>query len=98
MEKNEKVQYGIILFLSILSYPLTLFTYNTGLADSMKDLVPWIDMVVYILLGLVLLLIALDFIAAGMVPDKIVELLTWIYVLILGIIIIVIAVLNQLKL
>ena len=98
MEKNEKVQYGIILFLSILSYPLTLFTYNTGLAYSMKDLVPWIDMVVYILLGLVLLLIALDFIAAGMVPDKIVELLTWIYVLILGIIIIVIAVLNQLKL
>ena len=98
MEKNEKVQYGIIMFLSTLSYSYTQFTYTTGLANSLKDLVPWIDMVVYLLLGLVFILIALDFIAAGMVPDKIVELLTWIYVLILGIIILVVAVLNQLKL
>ena len=75
MEKNEKVQYAIVMFLSILSYQfsnLTSFTYSTGLYTSFKDIVPWIDMILFILLGLVLLLIALDFIVAGMIPDKII--------------------------
>ena len=100
METEEKVRLTMVSFLSILVFQagLNKFTYTTGLADSLKDLIPWIDMVILVLLGLVLILIALDFIVAGVVPDAIINLLTWIYVLILGVVILLMAVLNQLEL
>ena len=101
MEKEEKVRYGMLLFLSTLvfneSNHLVNFSYNTGLDNTLKDIMPWITVLLAILLGLALLLIALDFLVAGVVPDVIINLLTWINILIFSILIIVIPVLNQLK-
>ena len=101
MEKEEKVRYGMLLFLSTLvfneSSNLVNFSYDTGLAKTLKDIMPWITVLLAILLGLALLLIALDFLVAGIIPDAIITLLTWIYILILSILIIVIPILNQLK-
>ena len=100
MEKEEKLRYVLVAFLSILSFSYTnTFSYTKGLAvdDNIHNLMLLITAIVLVLLGLVLILIALDFLVAGMVPDAIINLLTWIYVLILGVLIVAMALLNYLE-
>lgn len=106
MEKEEKVRYLIAALLSTLLINSKLFiqyTYNKNLAID-KNLgagsptMNLIQLIVLILLGLVLLLIALDFLVAGVVPDAIINIITWIYFLVLSVLVIVFAILNYLML
>ena len=98
MESNEKVQYGIIMFLSTLVYPLIRLSYNSNLANSIRQSLPLLETLLYIFLGIVLLFLALDFILAGKIPEKLVEIPTWIYILIIGLLIIILSIMIQLKL
>jgi hypothetical protein len=97
MEQEEKVRYGMLMFLSTLVYSHTVATYNTGLGSTLGDLSDILTLVILVLLGLVLIFIALDFLVAGIIPDKIIELISWIYVLVLGVLILLMAILNFLK-
>ena len=101
MEKEEKIQYGVMLFVSILVFTERLldFTYTKGLAvdENIHNIDLLLTLILLILLGLALILIALDFIVAGVVPDAVITIVTWVYVLLLGVLILVMAVLNYLK-
>jgi hypothetical protein len=97
MEQEEKVRYGMLMFLSTLVYSHIDADYTTGLGGTLSDLSNIITLVILVLLGLVLIFIALDFLVAGIIPDKIIELLSWIYVLIIGVLIFLMAILNFLK-
>ena len=107
MEKEEKLRYTFLAFLSALIVSNSTiyldYHYAKGLAidanfGSGKPVMDLITLVILVLLGLVLLLIALDFLLGGVVPDIIITLLTWIYVLILGVLVVVFAFLNYLEL
>lgn len=102
MEKEEKVQYLVAAFLSMLVYGYLELTYTTGLGtmnnfgyggDNWKLLIA----VLVIILGVVVFLIALDFLVAGTVPDFLINLIAMIYFLILGALLIIFQVLNILK-
>jgi len=107
METEEKLRYTMIAFLSALvvtnSQTLLNYLYNKGLAVDTNlgkgsPLMNLITLIILVLLGVVLLLIALDFLLGGAIPDVLITIITWIYVLVLGVLIIVFAVLNYLEL
>ena len=97
MENQEKVNLAMVVLLTFLGVSYANITYSTGLADTLKDILPWITVAMIVILGIALLLIALDFIVAGVVPDKVIELVAWIGVLFVSVMIVIATILNQLK-
>lgn len=99
MEKEEKLTYGMVLFLSLLAFNYTQLTsgYNSPLATTLRNLHPWVVFILLILLSIVVLLLGLDFLVARKVPENLIGILSAVYLLILGIFMLLAVLLSQLR-